>query len=163
MCSLECRLVIFQPRSQPIHLWLVVGSPRLLRAGLKSDHGRWPFPWSKHNGPTYGLISFEKNQFTKLLGPSPGWNQMWIKRNDHAPKNECAGCFLIYVQKGSFEKEKKRKFNFYHSLVFSCHRLLFSPQKIPSNSYFNMSSLPWTLACFYKSTSFASPTSKGPC
>ena len=37
-------------------------------------------PWS----------DFLKNQFTKPLGSSLGVNQMWTKRNDHAPKSECA-------------------------------------------------------------------------
>ena len=59
---------------------------------MKSDHGRWPFsmvqlPW----------FDFLKNQLTKSLGPSLGVNQMWTKRNDHAPKSECVLMFLIYI------------------------------------------------------------------
>jgi hypothetical protein len=49
---------------------------------VKSDHGRWPFFMVRF----HGLIP--QNQFTKLLGPSLGVNRMWIKRNDHAPKND---------------------------------------------------------------------------
>jgi hypothetical protein len=30
-----------------------------------------------------------KNQFTNILGPSLGVNQMWTERNDHAPESEC--------------------------------------------------------------------------
>ena len=50
------------------------------------DDGLFPWfdfmfqlPWS----------DFLKLQFTKRVGPSLGVNQMWTKRNDHAPKNEC--------------------------------------------------------------------------
>ena len=38
---------------------------------------------------------FKKNQFAKPLGPSLGVNRMWIERNDHAPKSECADFFNI--------------------------------------------------------------------
>ena len=70
-----------------------------LRVGL--HHGPWSrttedgfFPWS---GFMVQLPSFDflKNQFTKLLGPSLGVNRMGIKRNDHAPKNECGIFFNI--------------------------------------------------------------------
>ena len=73
---------------------------------------------------------FLKNQFTKLLGPSLGVNQTWTKRNDHAPKSECIRLFLIYVQKGQFEKNNQVWSLF--CLVFSSLHILF-PQQNHSN------------------------------
>ena len=32
-----------------------------------------------------------------ICGPSVGVNQMWTKRNNHAPKNECAGFFFLLL------------------------------------------------------------------
>ena len=58
------------------------------------DHERWPFSMLR-------FLQKISLQLTKPLGPSLGVNRMWTKRNDNAPKNECADC-LIYVQKGSF-------------------------------------------------------------
>lgn len=39
--------------------------------------------------------NFLENQFTKSVGPSLGVNCTWTKRNEHAPKSECA-YFLQY-------------------------------------------------------------------
>ena len=71
---------------------------------MKSHHGRWPFPWSNWMVQPHGPISYKK-QFTKPLGPSPCVNQMWIKRNDHAPKCECVIFFNICSKNGNFEKK----------------------------------------------------------
>ena len=63
------------------------------------------------------------NQFTKPLGPSLDVNRMWTKRNDHAPKSECANLnfyFNIY-QKGHFWEEEKKT----QGWPFSCLRPLF--------------------------------------
>jgi hypothetical protein len=93
---------------------------------MKSDHGGWPFPWS-------GLLvqlpwsGFQKDQFTKPLGPSLGVNQMWTKRSDHAPKSECVDIFNICPKKAILREEIK----FDHSLVFYCLHLLFPPKQIP--------------------------------
>ena len=46
-------------------------------------------PWS----------DFLKGQFIKLVGPSLGVCRMWTKRNDHAPKIECADFFNIYSKR----------------------------------------------------------------
>jgi hypothetical protein len=46
-----------------------------------------------------------ENQFTKLLGPSLGVNQMWTKKNDYASKNECAD-FLNTCPKRAVLKER---------------------------------------------------------
>ena len=63
--------------------------------------------------------NFLINQFAENLGPSLGVNQIWMKRNDHAPKNACVGFFFIYVQKGQFWKEKKSSLTILlSSLVF---------------------------------------------
>ena len=43
----------------------------------------------------HGPISWKK-QITMSLGPSVGVNQMWTKRNDYAPKNECVDFFNTY-------------------------------------------------------------------
>jgi hypothetical protein len=40
----------------------------------------------------------------KALGRSLGVNRMWTKKNDHAPKRECAGLFLYMSKKDIFEE-----------------------------------------------------------
>jgi hypothetical protein len=54
----------------------------------------------------YGLTSwsnfrfeFFKKQFAKPLGPSIGINPMCTKRNDHAPKSECANFLNICLKR----------------------------------------------------------------
>ena len=82
------------------------------------DHERWPFSMLR-------FLQKISLQLTKPLGPSLGVNRMWTKRNDYAPKNECADC-LIYVQKRQFWiiiiLNKLIKFDLF---VFSCLHLLF--------------------------------------
>jgi hypothetical protein len=47
---------------------------------------------------------------------------MWTKRNDPAPKSECADFFgSVYVQKG----QAALKFKFDHFVAFFCLHLLF--------------------------------------
>jgi len=99
-------------------------------------------PWS----------DFLKKSIYKAFGPSLALNQMWTKRNDHAPKSECAD-FLIYVQKTSL----KFKLQLFFCFLLSSSSL---PPKNPLKFYYNIISLPWALAIFYQSTSFASPTTK---
>jgi hypothetical protein len=96
---------------------------------MKSDHGRWPF----FHGPT------------KRLGPSLGVNRTCTKRNDHAPTSKCVDVFSSYYmsKKGSFEKEKKIKFD--HSFVFSCLHLLVPIKWIHWIFYYNNISLQWPL------------------
>jgi hypothetical protein len=55
------------------------------------------FSWSDF----HGLISLKKIQFAKPLGLSLGVNRMCTKKNEHAPKSECAN-FQKYAQKGQF-------------------------------------------------------------
>ena len=69
---------------------------------MKSDHGRWPCPMVQLR-----WFGFLRNQFMRPLGPSLGVNPMWTKRNDHAPKSECADLFFIYAQKINFEEEEE--------------------------------------------------------
>ena len=56
------------------------------------------FSMVQFDGPT-SMVRFFKNQFTESLGPSPGVNQMWTKRYDHASKYECFDFFNIYSKK----------------------------------------------------------------
>jgi hypothetical protein len=50
---------------------------------------------------------------------------------------------------GSFEKKRKeKKFEFDHSLAFSCLHLLFLHKKL-IKFFYNNNSLPWALAFFY--------------
>ena len=51
------------------------------------------------HGPT-SMVRLLKKIVLKALDPSLGVDQMWIKKNDHAPKSECAEFFLIHAQKG---------------------------------------------------------------
>ena len=53
----------------------------------------------------HGPISL-KNQFTKPLGPSLGVNRMFTKKNDHAPKSECADFFFNICPKRAFKKNQ---------------------------------------------------------
>ena len=67
-------------------------------------------PWS----------DFLPNQFIKFLGPSPGVNRMWTKRNDHAIKSG-SNIFPAYVQKWKFGKNKISSLTILlPSLVFIC-------------------------------------------
>jgi hypothetical protein len=122
-----------------------------LRAGLHHEPWRQTmegglFPWSD-------LVvqlpwsAFLKNQFTKPSGPSLGVNQMWTKRNDHAPKNWMCSLFKYMPEKGIFEKNQ----------VWPCSCLLF-PKQILLNFYYNNISLKGAPFFFYHSTSFASPS-----
>ena len=87
---------------------------------MKPDHGRWPFSMVWLDGPTF-MVRFLQFSSTKPLGPLLGVNRMWTKRNDHAPKNECAHYFNIICAKRAILK----KIKFDHSLVF----IFSSPQK----------------------------------
>ena len=58
------------------------------------DHEFGPWKRAFFNGP----IRLPK----KLVwGPSLGVNQLWTKKNDHAPKNECANVFDHMPKKDS--------------------------------------------------------------
>ena len=81
-----------------------------------THQGRFP-PWTMEDGlfswsdlmvqlPWYDF--FLKTQFTKFLGPSLGVNQMWTKRNGHAPKSECVGFFSYMPKNSNFGKEKNQ-------------------------------------------------------
>ena len=41
------------------------------------------------------MARFLKKQVMNPLGPSLGVNQMWTKKDDHAPKSECVDLFDI--------------------------------------------------------------------
>ena len=128
---------------------------------MKSDHGRWPLSTVRLHGPTSMVWFPKKNLFTKPLGPSLGVNQMWTRRSDHAPKDECVDFFLKkYAQKMQFWK-KIKTIKFDLSLVFSCLHLLFPKTKI----HLKCRITTWALFFFSYSTSFTSPTAKpvGPC
>ena len=68
-----------------------------------------------------------ENQFIKPLGPSLGVNQMWIKRNEHAPKNGRAEFFLNICPKRAVFKKKSLTI-LLSCLLLSCLHLLY-PEK----------------------------------
>ena len=114
------------------------------------------------NDPTSMVRILKKINFQSVWAPQLGVSRIWTKRNDHAPKSECAD-FLKYMPKNdSFEIQIKNKFD--HSLVFSCLHILFPKNSFIKRIYYNISQ-PWALAFFYMSTSFTSPIAKhvGPC
>ena len=134
-----------------------------LRVNLQ--HGRWSrtmedglCSWSNF----YGLIPLKKNQFTEPLGPSLlGVNWMWTTRDDHAPKSECVDLFNVCPKRAYLKMKVKIKFD--HSLVFSCHHLLFPPKKniIRNLIWHHFSAMgPCLFFSFYYNTSFASPIAK---
>ena len=60
------------------------------------DHDVGPSKMAFSNGPCScptSMIWLLKNIVLKALGPSLGVNRMWTKKNDHAPKSECADFF----------------------------------------------------------------------
>ena len=65
-----------------------------------------------------------KKQVTKSLGPSVDVNRVWIKRNDHASKNECVDFFSIWLKRVVLDKFKME-----YSFVFSCLHLLVPKKK----------------------------------
>ena len=69
------------------------------------------------HGPNFHNLIFFLNQFAKCLGPSLGVNRMWTKKNDHAPKNECAD-FLNICPKKENLKRKNSSLIIFFSLVF---------------------------------------------
>jgi hypothetical protein len=83
---------------------------------MKSDHGRWSYSMVPLHGPTCMIYFFFKN--IKLLGPSLGVNQMWIERNDHAPKSECVDFQILNAQKGCFKKTKSNLITILFYIVF---------------------------------------------
>ena len=73
------------------------------------DHevGPWNmvfFPWSDFI-VELPWSDFLKHQIAKFLGPSLGVSRMWIKRNDHAPKSECAGFFHVCPEREIIKKK----------------------------------------------------------
>jgi hypothetical protein len=73
--------------------------------------------WSKF------MVRLLKKIVLKALGSSLGVNQLWTKKNDHAPKNDCGDLFFIYMpEKGIFEKRIKLS----HSLIFFWALLVFT-------------------------------------
>ena len=129
---------------------------QLLKLIYVMDHEVGPWKMAFFHGPTSIVQFLKKIKVTKPLGPSLGVNQMWTKRNGHAPKSECA-IFLIICPK------RVSKFDNFQVWPFSC--LLLSSSSLPPKKksfkfYYNNISLPWTLAFSYQSTYFVSPTTK---
>ena len=116
------------------------------------------FPWSNLM-IQHPWFDFLKNQCTKHVDPSLGVNQMWTKRNDHAPK---ANVLIFFFFKCPKRANLKKKLKFDHSLIFFS-----SPQNISLILFlFHITSL----LChgplpFSSRTSLVSPTTKpiGPC
>ena len=69
------------------------------------------------------------NQFTKPLGLSLGVNQMWTKKNDHAPKSECYDLFNI-CPKRAFLKKNSSLIILLSFLGFTCIHFLLNVSKM---------------------------------
>ena len=69
------------------------------------DHEVGPWKMVILHGSTSMVRYFKKKRFIKYLGFSLGVNQMWIKRNDHAPKSECVDFSNIRPKKVVSEKK----------------------------------------------------------
>ena len=90
------------------------GIPKSLRVGLHNGPCSRTmenslFSWSNFM-VQFPWFDFLKYQFSKLLGPSLGVNQMWTKRNDHAPKCEWADYFNICRKMVVLKKNQVRPF-----------------------------------------------------
>ena len=70
---------------------------------MKSNHGKWPFSTVRVHGPT-SMVRLLKKLVLKSLGPSLGANQMWTKKNYHAPRKWMCWFFIIHAQKRQFWK-----------------------------------------------------------
>ena len=68
------------------------------------DHGRRPFSMVQLDGPHF-MVRFLKKTIYKAFGPLTSVNQMWTKKNDRAPNNECADFFNLCLKKAVL-KEK---------------------------------------------------------
>ena len=69
------------------------------------DHEVGPWKMAFLNGRLHGptsMVRLLKELVLKALGPSLGVNQMWTKKNDHAPKREWVDVFLINAQEEQF-------------------------------------------------------------
>jgi hypothetical protein len=82
-------------------------------------------PWSDLVVQLPWVQFLKNNQFTKFLGPSLVVNQMWTKRNDHAPKSDCVDFFLNMPKNDSL-----KKFPSLTILLFSHAFIFFSLKKI---------------------------------
>ena len=85
----------------------------MFRVGLHHRPWSWTmrgglFPWSylMVQLPWYDFL---KNWYTNPWGPSLGVNGMCLKKNGHAPKNECADFFNICPKRTVWKKNKKTK------------------------------------------------------
>ena len=104
------------------------------------DHVVGPWKMAHSHGPTSWCDFSKKNQFTKSSGSSLGVNRMWTKKNDYAPKRECAAFFNI-CSKRAIPK-------FFLVQPFSCLHILFPKSKNSFKFYHSNISLPRTLAFF---------------
>jgi hypothetical protein len=76
---------------------------------MKSDHGRWHVPMVRLHDPT-SMVRCLKKSIYNAFGPlTLGFNQMWTKRDGHAPKNECVDFLDICPKKVCFILRKKTK------------------------------------------------------
>ena len=80
-----------------------------------------PFPWSNLmvQLPWYDFL---KRRFTKPLHHSVGVNQMWTKRNDHAPKSEYTFNFNVCPKRAVLK-------NWSLTILLSCLLFIFSSPK----------------------------------
>ena len=101
------------------------------------------FPWSNFM-VHLSWSDFFKSNLQSLWAPSPGVNRIWTKRNDHAPKSECASFFFSNICPMMAVLEK---FKFDYSFAFSCFHLLF-PKKVSLKICYNIITMPWALAFF---------------
>ena len=66
------------------------------------DHEVGPWKMAFINGPSSWSNFYFLEIGFESLGPSLGVNQMWTKKNDHAPKVNML-FFLIHAQNSNFE------------------------------------------------------------
>ena len=56
-------------------------------------------------GPTF-MVRLLAKSICKVFGPSLGVIRMWTKRNDHAPKSECADVFNVSLKRAILKKNQ---------------------------------------------------------
>ena len=138
-CNLMPMLHNGLPVDSSVHQWFlalvrsIISSPWILRVGLHNGSWSWTmedglFQWSSL---MVNLLcsDFLKNQFTKPLSPSLGVNQMWTKKNDHAPKSEGVDFFNTCPKRAVLKKIQVWPFSCLF-LGFTCLHFLLNVSKM---------------------------------
>ena len=89
---------------------------------MKSDHGRWPFPMVRLDGPT-SMVRFLKKSIHKAFGPLTRCKLNVDQEEWSCTKSGCVDLKNTYIR---LKKVVKKNIKFDHSLVSSWASLVFT-------------------------------------